>query len=149
MGNMGSIGCVCVSLCKCMSDFYRTPPSIMQIFRKCISMFSVIPVSTDKFQTIALRKHEEKIFFQIWNWWVIFGQDISINHVPSCWQNVSISIRRCYRIQTICGGGYHVPLMTLNSRVQVPWFPPRVWHSYQNRDKSVDSLSWSSFDSTQ
>ena len=58
--------CVCVFLflCKCMSDFYRTPPSIMQIFRKCISMFSVIPVSTDKFQTIALSKHEEKNLFK-------------------------------------------------------------------------------------
>ena len=116
--------CVCVCLCKCMNDFYRTPSSIMQIFRKCISMFSVIPVSIDKFQTIALSKHEGKKSFQIWNWWVIFGQGISINHVPSCWQNVSISIRRCYRIQTIYSRGYHVPLMTLNSRVQVPWFPP-------------------------
>ena len=27
-------------------------------------MFSVIPVNTDKFQTIALSKHEEKIFFK-------------------------------------------------------------------------------------
>ena len=56
--------CVFLFLCKCMSDFYRTPPSIMQIFRKCISMFSVIPVSTDKFQTIALSKHEEKNLFK-------------------------------------------------------------------------------------